>query len=64
MWTATALYYSTAVEIRKYDENGKQSTENREQRIQLQRLLLPPVDRRGERANKLINVEQIGIFIQ
>ena len=35
------IYYSTAVEIRKFDEN-------REQRIQLQRPLLSPVDRRGE----------------
>ena len=44
------LYYSTAVEIRKFDENREQRTENR-QRIQLQRPLLSPVDRRGERDN-------------
>ena len=42
-----ALYY-TAVEIRK---NTWNTQTDREQRIQLQRPLLSPVDRRGERAN-------------
>ena len=45
--TVVALYYTT-VEL----ENCLEQTENREQRIKLQRPLLSPMDRRGERANK------------
>ena len=58
-----AVLYHTTVKIRKNALNGqrknfknawnRQRTENREQRIQLQRPLLSPVDRRGERANYL-----------
>ena len=42
-----ALYY-TVVEIRK---NAWNTQTDREQRIQLQRPLLSPVDRRGKQAN-------------
>ena len=62
--TAAALYYSTAVEIRKFEENREQRTENRQtdrQRIQLQRPLLSLVDRRGERANSK-NYPNAGYF--
>ena len=45
----TAALYYTAVEIRK---NAWKPQTDREQRLQLQRPLLSPVDHRGERANK------------
>ena len=48
----TAALYHTAVELENLlrTENREQRTENRH-RIQLQRPLLSPVDRRDERAN-------------
>ena len=46
----TAALYYTAVEIRK---NAWKPQTDREQRIQLQRPLLSPVDCWGERANSI-----------
>ena len=52
-----ALYYSTAVEIRKFEETDREETDR--QRIQLQRPLLSPVDCRGEQANILYHITVI-----
>ena len=52
----TAALYYTAVEIRK---NAWNTQTDREQRIQLQRPLLSPVDRRGERANLTCKISEV-----
>ena len=51
MRTVAALFYSTAVNIRKFAQNRQTHRQTDRQRIQLQRQLLSPVDRRGEWAN-------------
>ena len=51
--TAALYYVAEKLENFRRTENGEQTDR---QRIQLQRPLLSPVDRRGERANNTIYV--------